>query len=74
MESHTHMLLLKSSYSTSHEILHRFTSEASGNAAWIVYRFCPHCLYFLPPPLSFVFCLWSDFIPYATELFGPVGR
>lgn len=32
---------------------------------------------FLPAPspsLFFVFCLWSDFITYATELFGPVGR
>lgn len=36
--------------------------------------FSAHVPYFLPPPFSFLFCLWSDFIPYATELFGPVGR
>lgn len=41
--------------------------------------FLPHflCFYSLPS-LVFVclcvFCLWSDLIPYATELFGPVGR
>lgn len=40
--------------------------------------FCPTSFVFIPSPLLFlyvcVFCLWSDLIPYATELFGPVGR
>lgn len=36
------------------------------------------CFYSLPSLVFFFmcvcFCLWSDLIPYATELFGPVGR
>lgn len=40
--------------------------------------FCPTSFVFIPSPLVFVClcvsCLWSDLIPYATELFGPVGR
>lgn len=49
--------------------------KCCGNAAWIVYSFTPTSFVFTSQPsLFFVFCLWSDFIPYATELFGPVGR
>lgn len=43
-------------------------------AAWSDYHFAPTSVILLPPLCFFVFCLWSDFIPYATELFGPVGR
>ena len=42
------------------------------SAVEMLHGFHPQYLYF-PPPLCF-FCSWSDFIPYATELFGPVGR
>lgn len=54
-------------------------SARCGNAAWIVYSFTPNVFIFTPPLSVFCclfvcFCLWSDFIPYATELFGPVGR
>lgn len=65
---------------------YEYTSK-SDTQTTTLWKCCMDCLLFqlpiylfstTPPPPSplpfFVFCLWSDFIPYATELFGPVGR
>lgn len=69
-------LCSKSLSLTSHKMYHRSTSKAQEmlHGLFTVFFFPAHFLYFLPPPFSFLFCPWSDLIPYATELFGPVGR
>lgn len=62
-----------------HYVSYNHQSKANNSVLWKCcmdcLQFYPQFLYFHPPtPLCFVFCLWSDFITYATELFGPVGR
>lgn len=50
-----------------HTLLHMFHSFIP--TAFI----STHLLFFFPLCLC-LFCLWPDFISYATEIFGPVGR